>query len=75
MTCHWSKKCLIAGCESRIYLQIPLWRSDTNTGIVKPAVVIKKSKHFLQPSSSMALLLPDWFAYNNEYNIYYELQY
>jgi hypothetical protein len=52
-----------------------LWQSDTNTGIVKPAVVIKKSKHFLQPFSSMALLLPDWFAYNNEYNIYYELQY
>lgn len=62
IACHWSKKCLIAGCELRIYLQIPLWRSDTKSGIVKPAVVIKNSKHLLHPCNSTALLLPDWFA-------------
>jgi hypothetical protein len=39
-----------------------LWRSETKTGIANPAVVIRKSNDLLQPSNSIALLLPDWLA-------------
>ena len=58
--CHCSKKCFTAGWDSRIHLATPLWRSEIKMGIVKPETVIRKSKQALQPSNSMALLLPDW---------------
>lgn len=69
--CHWSKKCWTVGCDSLIHFATPRWRSETNIGIDKPATVIKKSKHAWAPASSMALLLPVWFAYNRIFKLFY----
>lgn len=59
--CPMSKKWVVLGWNFLIHFAIPLCRSDTKVATDNPTLC-KKRKHRFAPSSSMALLLPVWFA-------------